>query len=284
MVACDPAVNGSIPSPALAPRARLHFDPVGGMAGDMFLGACLDLGAPLSVVEEAVAALGLQGVSVEAIAASRGGRVGTRFRVLANGEPLDGPEPGEEASGAERPEVVTTAGWDLTGVLRLLEASGLPAPVWQRSERLFVRLAEAQARALGVGVADIRYAGASGLDFLVDLVGAAAMVERLLPMGGRVTCGPLFLGGPAPGERPVPPRVVAELLAGAEGLAEVLRVEEAGAGQCLTPTGAALLAELVEGYAGRAGFLVEGEGWGLGRKELAGRVNGVRIVVGRDLE
>jgi hypothetical protein len=254
------------------------------MAGDMFLGACLDLGAPLSVVEEAVAALGLQGVTVEAFAASRGGRAGTRFRVLAEGEPVDGPEPGEEAPGAERPAVVTGACWDLAGVLGLLETSGLPDPVWQRAERLFVRLAEAQARALGVGVGEVRYTGGTGLDFLVDLVGAAAMVERVLPMGGRFTCGPLFVGGAAAGERPVPPRVVAEILAGAPGLGEVPRTEEPGAGQCLTPTGAALLAELVEGYAGDAGFLVEGEGWGLGRKELASRPNGVRIVVGRDLE
>lgn len=284
MVACDPAVTGSIPSAVRVPRARLHLDPVGGMAGDMFLGACLDLGAPLAVVEEAVAALGLQGVSVEAFPARRGGRAGTRFRVLADGEPVDGPEPGEEAPGAGRPGVVTTADWDLLGVLGLLEASGLPEPVWQTAERLFVRLAEAQATVLGITVGEVRYAGAAGLDFLVDLVGAAAMVERLLPMGGRVTCGPLFVGGTASGERPVPPRVVEELLAGAEGLAEVPRSEEPGAGQCLTPTGATLLAELVEGYAGEAGFLVEGEGWGLGRKELAGRVNGVRVVVGHDLE
>jgi len=284
MVAVGPVVTGSLPREALAPRARLHFDPVGGMAGDMFLGACLDLGVPLSALEETVAALGLQGVSVEAFTASRGGTAGTRFRVLAEGVPVDGPEPGEEASGAERPEVVTDACWDLAGVLGLLETSGLPEPVWQRAERLFVRLAEGQARALAVGVAEVRYTGGTGLDFLVDLVGAAAMVERILPMGGRVTCGPLFVGGPAPGERPVPPRVVEEILAGAPGLAEVPRLEAPGTGQCLTPTGAAILAELVEGHAGTAAFLVEGEGWGLGRKDLAGRVNGVRIVVGRDLE
>lgn len=283
MVAVGPVLGGSLPREALAPRARLHFDPVGGMAGDMFLGACLDLGVPLSALEETVAALGLQGVSVEAFTAARGGTAGTRFRVLAEGAPVDGPEPGEE-SPVERPAVVTDACWDLAGVLGLLETSGLPEPVWQTAERLFVRLAEGQARALGVGVADVRYTGGTGLDFLVDLVGAAAMVERILPMGGRVTCGPLFVGGPTPGERPVPPRVVEEILAGAPGLAEVPRLEEPGAGQCLTPTGATILAELVEGYAGKAAFLAEGEGWGLGRKELAGRVNGVRIVVGRDLE
>ncbi|HSL85289.1 MAG TPA: nickel insertion protein [Thermoanaerobaculia bacterium] len=284
MVAGDPALSGSIPYPALAPRARLHFDPVGGMAGDMFLGACLDLGVPLSAPEETVAALGLQGVSVEAFTASRGGTAGTRFRVLAEGAPVDGPEPAEEASGMEPAAVVTDACWDLVGVLGLLEASGLPEPVWQRAERLFVRLAEGPARALGVGVAEVRYTGGAGLDFLVDLVGAAAMVERILPMGGRVTCGPLFVGGPAPGERLVPPRVVEEILSRAPGLAEIPRIEEPGAGQCLTPTGATILAELVEGHAGRAAFLVEGEGWGLGRKELPGRVNGVRIVAGRDLE
>jgi len=70
-----------------------HLDCWSGLSGDMFLGACLDLGMPLAVVEEAVAALALPGVAVECRRAARGGLVGTRFRVLLRGRPIEGPDP-----------------------------------------------------------------------------------------------------------------------------------------------------------------------------------------------
>ncbi|HEX2252108.1 MAG TPA: nickel insertion protein, partial [Thermoanaerobaculia bacterium] len=83
---------------------RFHLDCFSGLAGDMFLGACLDAGMPLAVVEEAVAALGLPGVAVEARAAERGGVTGVRFRVLQDGAPVEGPDPEEKDGGMERHE------------------------------------------------------------------------------------------------------------------------------------------------------------------------------------
>src|SRR5579864_2903518 len=80
--------------------ASYHLDCASGIAGDMFLGACLDLGMPLDVVAEAVASLGLPGVAVESRKASRGGFAGTRFRVLLDGRPLEGPDPEEAGTGA----------------------------------------------------------------------------------------------------------------------------------------------------------------------------------------
>ena len=78
-------------------RAHYHLDCSSGIAGDMFLGACLDLGmgVPLEVLTDAVARLGLPGVSVESRKAARGGVTGTRFRVLVDGRPVEGPDPEE---------------------------------------------------------------------------------------------------------------------------------------------------------------------------------------------
>ncbi len=75
--------------------ANYHLDCSSGIAGDMFLGACLDLGMPVEVLSDVVARLGLSGVSVEVRKASRGGFEGTRFRVLEHGRPLEGPDPEE---------------------------------------------------------------------------------------------------------------------------------------------------------------------------------------------
>src|SRR6185369_16646105 len=72
-----------------------HLDCASGLAGDMFLGACLDLGMPLDLLTETVARLGLSGISVESRKALRGGVTGTRFRVLESGRPIEGPDPDE---------------------------------------------------------------------------------------------------------------------------------------------------------------------------------------------
>lgn len=286
MVACRPVVSrpplSMPPAPALVrPRPRLHLDPVGGLAGDMFLAACLDFGVPLSVVTGAIAALGLRDVSVETWRSTRGGRSGTRLRVCVDGESLEGDDP---------EGLVAAADWDLVGLLGLLRAGDLSEPVRARAARMFRRLSIAWSRSSGVPITAIRFAGGPGLDFLVDLVGAAAVFEHLASEAPelRVTCGPVFVGGPGPDGLPVPPTVVARLL---DGLLHRPPPEwwrrRDGAGQCLTPTGATLLAELVDAWVGvppeLAGELGAGgagaaEGWGLGAKELDDRPNGVRVL------
>lgn len=303
MVACQPAVSpaplsappGVRPPRAVRPRPRLHLDPVGGLAGDMFLAACLDLGVPLSVVSGAVADLGLQEVAVEAWRTERGGRAGTRFRVRVDGESLEDDDP---------EGLVTTADWDLVGLLGYLRAGALAEPVRRRAARMFRRLAIAWARSAGMPITAVRFAGGPGLDFLVDLVGAAAVVEHLnqadgLRPGGDggdgeelwVSCGPVFLGGPRADDAwPVPPPLVTAIL---DGIAHPpppgwWRTRD-GAGQCLTPTGAVLLAELVdewaeeppaaeEGPAAGPGSAGAAEGWGLGARELDDRPNAVRLL------
>ena len=77
--------------------ARYHLDCWSGLAGDMFLGACLDLGMPLEVLEDAVARVGLPGVASRRGGRRAGGFSGTRFRVLVDGRPLEGPDPASRA-------------------------------------------------------------------------------------------------------------------------------------------------------------------------------------------
>jgi pyridinium-3,5-bisthiocarboxylic acid mononucleotide nickel chelatase len=287
VVACHPVVSpapepespGASPFPAVRPRSRLHLDPVGGMAGDMFLAACLDLGVPLSVVTSAVEALGLDEVTVEAWPSSRGGRAGTRFRVRVDGESLEEDDPDR---------LVTSADWDLIGLLGFLRASALVEPVRIRAARMFRRLAIAWARSAGVPITAVRFSGGPGLDFLVDLVGAAAVVEHLFGAGEGdddgpwVSCGPVFLGGPGSDGRPVPPPIVSRLLEGVTPPPDAgwWRTRD-GAGQCLTPTGATLLVELVDEWLEEPGLSDGGpaEGWGLGARELPDRPNALRVVL-----
>ena len=68
------------------------------MAGDMFLGACLDLGMPPEVLREAISRLELPGIAFTARPAMRQGIRGLRFQVIQDGRPIEGPDPEEEAA------------------------------------------------------------------------------------------------------------------------------------------------------------------------------------------
>ncbi|HEX5717839.1 MAG TPA: nickel pincer cofactor biosynthesis protein LarC [Thermoanaerobaculia bacterium] len=268
-----------------------HLDCSSGIAGDMFLGACLDLGMPLDVLHETVARLRLPNVSVESRKASRGGFVGTRFRVLVDGKPLEGPDPEEQQQQHHHHHHYEQQQHHhhshsnhhhhrgLAQIQELIQASDLAEPVKERAIRLFQRLGEAEAKAHGMPVDRVHFHEVGAIDSIVDLVGAAAAVEHLSP--GRITCGQVNVGGgrvrTQHGELPVPAPATAELLRG-------IPIFGGPGGELTTPTGAVLLAELVDEYVDFPSMILEGTGYGLGKKDLPDRPNAVRLLRGRGRE
>lgn len=293
--------------------AVYHLDCSSGLAGDMFLGACLDLGMPLEVLQETVARLDLPGVSVESRKASRGGFTGTRFRVLQDGSPVEGPDPEEAGQHhhhhehshaphahphepghhhhhhhhAEPHEHLPHPHFHAHGPSRnlaeirdLIRASRLPGGIQERALRLFHRLGEAEAKAHGMPLDRVHFHEVGAVDSIVDLIGAAAAVDFLSPE--RITASPVNVGSgrvkTAHGELPVPAPATAELLRG-------IPVYGGPGGELTTPTGAVLLAELVDGgYVDFPSIVLEGVGYGLGRKDLPTQPNAVRLLAGRSTQ
>ncbi|HEX2224031.1 MAG TPA: nickel pincer cofactor biosynthesis protein LarC [Thermoanaerobaculia bacterium] len=299
--------------------AIYHLDCSSGLAGDMFLGACLDLGLPLEVLQETVARLNLPGVSVESRKASRGGFVGTRFRVLTHGHPVEGPDPEElreaghhhhhhdhdhahghdhghhrhhhdhgHSHGHDHGHGHHEHGHhhhhgpsrDLAAIRDLIRASSLPPSVQDRAVRLFERLGVAEAKAHGMPIERVHFHEVGAVDSIVDLVGAAAAVEFLKPE--RITASPVNVGSgrvkTAHGELPIPAPATAELLKG-------IPIYGGPGGELTTPTGAVLLAELVDGgFVDFPSITLEGIGYGLGKKDLPTHPNAVRLLAGRSAQ
>ncbi|HMB55235.1 MAG TPA: nickel pincer cofactor biosynthesis protein LarC [Thermoanaerobaculia bacterium] len=291
-----------------------HLDCFSGLAGDMFLGACVDLGMPLSVVEQAVAALDLAGVGVEARRADRGGLAGTRFRVLQDGAPIEGPDPEERDPDERLDEAHRHAhqhghdhghhhghdhdhhhdddhGHDhhhdhdhhhhgesrnLPQIRQLIESSRLDAAVKETAANLFARLGEAEAKAHGVPIETVHFHEVGAIDSIVDLVGAAAAYHHLAPE--RLTSSPVNVGSgtvkTAHGVLPVPAPATAHLVRG-------LPVHGGPGGELLTPTGAVILAELVDDFGDLPPLVLEASGYGLGKKHLGTQPNAVRLTRGR---
>ena len=242
----------------------LHMDCASGISGDMFLGACLDLGLPVALLEEMVERLGLEGIELQVRRGKRGALTGVRFGVLRGGRPVEGKD-GEGTSHR-----------NLSTILRMIERSGLDAGTRERASALFCRLGEAEASVHGVGLDEVHFHEVGADDSIVDLVGAALALEHFAPV--RVSCSTVVVGSGTVrtrhGVMPVPAPATALLLQG-------VPISAGGVeGEMTTPTGAVIVREFVDSFEPSAADVprrVEDAGIGLGSRELADRPNALRV-------
>ena len=243
---------------------HLHLDCASGISGDMFVGACLDLGLPVARLEEMVERLGLDGVELRVERAKRGGLAGVRFSVLRDGRPVEG-------AGSEG-----AAHRGLSTILRMIEKSGLGSRVVETASALFRRLGEAEAWVHGVDVEEVHFHEVGADDSIVDLVGAAVALDHFGP--ARVSSSAIVVGSGTVSTRhgvmPVPAPATALLLQG------VPTTPGGAAGELTTPTGAVIVREFVDEFEPSGTDRprrVESSGIGLGSRELADRPNALRL-------
>jgi len=238
--------------------ADLLVDCPTGLAGDMLLAACFDLGVPREVVEEPLALLGLAGayqLTVEE--ASSGGLRGLRLQVAASRDP----QPHR-----------------LWGDLRAqIETAALAEPLRQRVLRVFAALAAAEARVHGMPEEAVHFHEVGAIDSLVDVVGVCAAITHLAP--DRLLCQPPPAGrgtvSTAHGVLPVPVPAVLELAR--QHRLPFRGGEDQPEGELTTPTGLALMAVLADSFAPWPSFAVDGLGVGLGHRQLD-RPNLLRLI------
>ncbi len=235
----------------------LYLEPFGGLAGDMLLAALLDLADERFRLEDlqAFAERILPGECRLALREVRRG--GFRARLLEVATP-------ESSAATER---------HLAELLELLECAGLAPRARAVAGGVLRRLAAAEAAVHGLSIDEVHFHEVGAVDTLIDVGGAALALERLgiervlasVPYagGGTLTC--------AHGELPVPAPGAAECLRG-------LPVRHGPGGERITPTGAALLAELVAEFEPACTFTVVEQGYGAGQRDPAqGPPNLVRV-------
>ncbi len=227
-----------------------------GVSGDMLLGACLDAGVPLDVVQGAIDRLGLpERVTVTSEPVLRSDLRATRAVV-------DVEEPHHHRR--------------LADVLAVLDR--LDAPVRERAAAVFRTLAEAEAQVHGTSVDEVHFHEVGALDSIADVVGAVAGLHHLGL--DRLVTSPVALGGgrtrSAHGSIPVPPPAVVELLRahGVPGYGGPLDVELA------TPTGVAVVATLADSFGPMPPLVPSAVGVGAGGRDPEGHANVLRLLIG----
>jgi uncharacterized protein (TIGR00299 family) protein len=244
---------------------HLHLDPVGGIAGDMFIAALLDAFPGLGAgFDAALAKVGLPpGARCALLAHHDGSLSGRRFEFSL-------PAAGAHSSAHHRHAHV-----GLSAIRAAIAAMKLDAAVAARAGSIFEILAVAEAAVHGVGVDEVEFHEVGALDSIADIVGSAWIIEALGPATWSVGALPLGSGRvqTAHGALPLPAPAVVRLLQGFAFFDDGLP------GERVTPTGAAILRHLgcASGAGTRPGRLTA-SGMGFGSRKLPGMANVLRVL------
>lgn len=239
----------------------LYVEPFAGMAGDMFLAALLDLRDPRFTLED------LRALARRLVPGEARIDVETAWRGNLSGKMLS----------VETPESAHPPHRGYKDIEAIVRAADLPERVIERALAVFRRIAVAEGHVHGCSPDEVHFHEVGAVDTIVDVVGAAYALERLgvtrvessvpLTGTGTVRC--------AHGEMPVPTPAVAEILRGRAMLVA------GGNGERLTPTGAAILAEIAPEFGTLREFTPTRIGYGAGHRDPKdGPPNILRVQLG----
>ena len=246
------------------------FDGRMGASGDMLCAALVDAGADPAALDPVLNALD---VRYAVGSTTKAGLDSATVDVLLGGDDSahdhDHGHDHAEGSGPHRtyPEVVG-----------IVERMSLPAAVERDALAVFRRLGEAEAAVHGTDLEDTHFHEVGADDAIADVVGACLLLADLDP--DRVVTTPVSVGGGtvsmSHGTYPVPAPAVTEIVADADWSIEGGPVDR----ELLTPTGAALLAELADGVDRLPTLDVETVGYGAGDADVPNHPNALRVLVG----
>ena len=131
----------------------------------------------------------------------------------------------------------------------------------------------------GIELESVHFHEVGAIDSIVDIVGVAVAlcdlkIERLWASPTPTGSGLITI---AHGQVSVP-RATAELLRGIPLRASTVDAE------LTTPTGAAILATLVDGFGPLPSMQIESIGYGAGHRELYQQANMLRVLIGKSVE
>jgi uncharacterized protein (TIGR00299 family) protein len=233
----------------------VYLDASSGASGDMVLGALLDLGVDTVLFKEMMTGLHLP-VEITVRRVSRGGFGAVKVDVRVKGH-----------EHIER---------TFADVERVIRRSRFSPSIKDKALAIFKRLFEAEAKVHGRKFKEAHLHEAGADDALVDVVGAAFLLDELGI--SDVYCSPLNVGSgwvkTSHGRLSVPPPAVAELLKNAPVYSAWVESE------LVTPTGAAIVSTLAKQFGKLPELVYERIGRGAGTKEFPEIPNILRVYYG----
>ncbi len=237
-----------------------YFDCFAGASGDMILGALLDAGLELESLKNEVAKIGLDRYDLGVEPVVKRGIGGTKAIVSVD----------EDHHGHHHRH--------LRHIEEIINGSTLDDRVKEKSLAIFRRLAEAEANVHRTSVESVHFHEVGAMDAILDVVGSVIGfhllgIERIYCSPFHVGCGTIHC---AHGLLPVPAPATAALTVGFPVYSNGVK------GELLTPTGAAILTTLAQGFGPMPAMTAEQIGYGAGTADPEEIPNLLRVTIGEN--
>lgn len=233
-----------------------YGDLIGGVSGDMFVAALLDLGLPLDRLRAELKKIPTLRFDIRSRKKIIHSLRASQFQVIC-------------------PKHEAPRSWKQ--IRGLIKRSQLDPAVKSTSSEIFAVLAAAEAKIHGVPIDQVHFHEVGATDSVVDIVAAAVGVRELAIEAFYFSVIPLGHGmiSSAHGLLPAPGPATLELLRGLPVMRSDADTET------VTPTGAAILRTLGKQFARPPAMTIEKIGYGAGKRDFAESPNLFRIILGR---
>ncbi len=232
-----------------------YLDCASGISGDMTLGALVDAGADLKAIQSGIHSLGLTDCEVSALEVHKNGFRATQIKIK---------HPPEHAHR------------HLSDITKMIDESQLSLNQKETAKNIFVRLGKAEAKVHGTTIDKVHFHEVGAIDSIADIVGVAIGWDLLNI--DRICASPIPTGMGtiqiAHGRCSLPAPATAELLKG------IPLVESDVQAELTTPTGAAIIAELVDSFGPLPSMSIKTIGCGSGERDLPNQPNLLRLILG----
>ena len=258
----------------------LYIDSVSGISGNMMIGALLDLGLDFEYLKTELEKLNVDGYELVYEKRDKNGIMATYFNVKLDGEEDsnhshehhhehshgDEHHHHEHSHEHHHEHEHSHVHRNLEDIHAILNASSLSENVKTLSKEIFQYIAVAEAKIHGKELNEVHFHEVGAIDSIVDIVGTAILLEALDVE--EVISSPLHTGtgfiNIAHGLFPVPVPATLEILA----MKEIPTYSKGIESELVTPTGAAIVATIANGFGERPSGAVERVGYGAGSKDL----------------
>lgn len=247
----------------------LYFDCSSGISGNMTLGSLLEIVGDENYLLNELKKLNVDGYKIEISKKVKNGITGTYVDVILEHEHEHTDEIKHEHHHEEEHHHTHEHNHEhrnLYDVNKIIDESDIDEKSKELAKRIFMRVAKAESKVHNKPLEEVHFHEVGAIDSIVDIIGTAILINKINPdkiISSIVNDGHGFIEC-AHGMMAVPVPATSEIFASSNVKFRQIDVDT----ELVTPTGAAIIAELAEEFTTLPAMVTEKIGWGAGSKDL----------------
>lgn len=255
----------------------LYFDCSSGISGNMTLGALIEILGDEEYLLKELKKLNINGYKIEISKKIKNGITGTYVNVILENdeniysiqeknEHIHDDINKENQHYSEHNDYHHHQHRNLTDINAIIDDSQIDEESKSLAKKIFLRVAKAESKVHNKPIEEVHFHEVGAIDSIIDIVGTAILINRIKPkkiIASIINDGYGFIEC-AHGMMSVPVPATSEIFRDSNVMFRQIDIDT----ELVTPTGAAIIAELATEFTTLPAMKIQKIGWGAGSKEL----------------